>query len=105
MTAGSGGYADTGTAARFYFCGKASKAERCGSKHPTIKPLRLLQWLVQLVTPPGSMVLDPFAGAGTTGIAAHQTGRNAILIEREPEYLPGINNRVAELINKSNLEV
>ena len=56
---------DSGSAARFFYCAKAAMAERAGSKHPTIKPIKLMQWLVRLITPPGGLVLDPFAGAGT----------------------------------------
>jgi site-specific DNA-methyltransferase (adenine-specific) len=81
---------DSGTAARFFYCAKAGKAYRAGSKHPTIKPVALMRWLVRLVTPPGGVVLDPFAGSGTTGAAALAEGRDAILIEREPEYMADI---------------
>jgi site-specific DNA-methyltransferase (adenine-specific) len=88
-----GGFDDTGTAARFFYCGKATKADRAGSTHPTVKPIKLLQWLVRLVTPPGGTVLDPFAGSGTTGAAADLEGRNAILIEREAQYVADIERR------------
>ena len=54
--------------------------------HPTIKPIELMRWLVRLVTPAGGLVLDPFAGSGTTGIAAVLEGREFIGIEREAEY-------------------
>ena len=63
-----------GSKARFFYCAKASKAERAGSKHPTIKPLDLMRYLVRLVTPPGGLILDPFAGSGTTGRAAIEEG-------------------------------
>jgi site-specific DNA-methyltransferase (adenine-specific) len=86
---------DTGTAARFYYCAKASAADRCGSKHPTVKPVSLIRWLVRLITPPGGTVLDPFAGSGTTGEAAMLEGRNAVLIEREAEYAADIRRRVS----------
>jgi site-specific DNA-methyltransferase (adenine-specific) len=86
---------DTGTAARFFYCAKAGKADRAGSKHPTIKPISLLRWLVRLVTPPGGTVLDPFAGSGTTGAAALAEGRRAILIEREAEYIADIRRRLS----------
>jgi site-specific DNA-methyltransferase (adenine-specific) len=88
-----GGFDDTGTAARFFYCGKATKADRAGSTHPTVKPIKLLQWLIRLVTPPGGTVLDPFAGSGTTGAAADLEGRNAILIEREAQYVADIKRR------------
>ena len=85
---------DSGSAARFFYCAKASKAERDGSKHPTVKPLALMRYLVRLVTPPGGTVLDPFAGTGTTGEAAAAEGFSAILIEREAEYVADIRRRL-----------
>ncbi len=78
------GYGDSGTAARFFYCAKASKKERRGSKHPTVKPLALMRYLVCLVTPPGGTVLDPFAGSGTTGEAAILEGMGYVLIEKDP---------------------
>jgi site-specific DNA-methyltransferase (adenine-specific) len=88
-------HGDIGTPARFYYCAKASKADRAGSKHPTIKPVSLIRWLVRLITPPGGTVLDPFAGSGTTGEAAQLEGMNAVLIEREAEYAADIRRRVS----------
>lgn len=84
---------DAGSAARFFYCAKAPKSERAGSKHPTVKPLKLIRYLVRLVTPPGGIVLDPFAGTGTAGEAALQEGMRAWLIEREPEYQTDILRR------------
>jgi site-specific DNA-methyltransferase (adenine-specific) len=78
---------DAGSAARFFYCAKAGARDRLGSRHPTVKPVSLMQWLVRLVTPPDGVVLDPFAGSGTTGEAAWREGMRAILIEREPEYI------------------
>lgn len=89
-----GGYMDSGSAARFFFSAKADSDDRLGSKHPTVKPVDLMQWLCRLVTPPGGTVLDPFAGTGTTGEAAWREGFNAVLIEREPEYLADIARRM-----------
>jgi site-specific DNA-methyltransferase (adenine-specific) len=88
------GFGDTGTAARFFYCAKAGKADRGGSKHPTVKPIALMRWLVRLVTPPSGLVLDPFAGSGTTGVAALAEGRRVILIEREAEYIADIRRRL-----------
>ena len=85
---------DAGSAARFFYTAKADADDRLGSKHPTVKPLDLMQYLVRLVTPPGGTVLDPFAGTGTTGEAAWREGFNAILIEREPEYQNDIRRRM-----------
>ena len=55
--------------------------------HPTVKPIALMEWLVTLVTPPGGVVLDPFMGSGTTGVAAARKGFRFVGIEREDEYL------------------
>jgi DNA modification methylase len=97
---GGGSYeprGDSGSAARFFYTAKADADDRLGSKHPTVKPLDLMQWLVRLVTPPGGgLVLDPFAGTGTTGEAAWREGLRAILIEREPEYQNDIRRRMAQ---------
>lgn len=85
---------DTGTAARFFYSAKASAADRAGSKHPTVKPVSLMRYLVRLITPPGGTVLDPFAGSGTTGEAAMREGFSAVLIEREAEYVEDIERRL-----------
>ena len=85
---------DSGTAARFFYCAKASRSERCGSRHPTVKPVRLLEWLVKLVTPPGGTVLDPFAGTGSTGQAAMNLGFDCILIEQDETYVADIRRRL-----------
>ncbi len=77
-----------GSAARFYFCAKASKADRMiGNAHPTVKPTALMRYLVRLVTPPGGMVLDPFCGSGSTGKAAALEGLGFIGIEKEASYV------------------
>lgn len=75
-----------GSAARFFYCAKASKDERRGSKHPTVKPLDLMRYLVRMVTPVGATVLDPFAGSGTTIEAAMREHCRCIGIERGQEY-------------------
>ena len=86
---------DSGSAARFFYTAKADSDDRIGSKHPTVKPVDLMQWLVRLVTPPQGMVLDLFAGTGTTGEAAWREGMSATLIEREEEYQADIRRRMA----------
>jgi site-specific DNA-methyltransferase (adenine-specific) len=88
-------YTDNGSSARFFFSAKAGAQDRWGSKHPTVKPVELMKWLVALVTPPGGTVLDPFAGSGTTAVAAMATGRNAILIEQSADYVADIRERLA----------
>jgi DNA modification methylase len=86
---------DSGSAARFFYCAKASRAERAGSIHPTIKPLALMQYLIKLVTPPKGIVLDPFAGSGTTLVAAKMLGNKYIGIEREEAYLSIAAHRIS----------
>jgi hypothetical protein len=87
-------YADSGSAARFFYCAKADSDDRAWSKHPTVKPLDLIRWLSRLITPPGGHVLDLFAGSGTTGEAARLEGFDVTLIERELEYIADINRRL-----------
>lgn len=80
--------AGTGSAARFFYCAKASKRDRDeGNVHPTVKPTDLMAYLCRLVTPPGGAVLDPFMGSGSTGKAAVREGFRFIGIEREADYL------------------
>ncbi len=81
--------------ARFFYAGKAGPLDRWGTRHPTVKPVDLMRWLVRLVTPPGGLVLDPFAGSGNTGIACFAEGLEALLIEREAEYVADIRERIA----------
>jgi len=127
--AGDPGYGDEGSAARFFYCAKASQAERNagledsepkwidetrkpnsiggnnprnrGARadmnfHPTVKPLKLMQYLVRLTkTPTGGIVLDPFMGSGTTGCACALEGREFIGIEKEAEYVEIAEKRIA----------
>jgi DNA modification methylase len=82
------GYGDSGSAARFFYCPKASKADRdADNNHPTVKPTALMRYLCRLVTPPRGIVLDPFMGSGSTGKAAILEGFQFIGIEREEEYI------------------
>ena len=113
-------YADSGSAARFFYCAKASKRERnigCEGLeltrhadrnidngvggdnprnrtntpkqnfHPTVKPIALMEYLVKLVSREGQVVLDPFMGSGTTGMACKKLNRDFIGIEMMPEYM------------------
>lgn len=103
MSATGAEYSDAGGPSRFFptfrFEAKAGGDERLaidGVKHPTVKPLALMRWLVRLATPKGGTVLEPFAGSGTTLEAALLEGFNAIGIEREAEYLPLIESRVTK---------
>ena len=110
------GHNDQGSAARFFYCAKASKADRdeglegfqekarptMGSgiggqpnqqaannrnHHPTVKPTSLMRYLCRLVTQPGGTILDPFMGSGSTGKAAKLEGFNFVGIEIDPDYL------------------
>ena len=75
---------DSGSAARFFYVAKASKAERGeGNNHPTVKPLKLMRYLCRLVTPPGGTVLDCYVGSGTTGVAAQIEGFEFIGIDKD----------------------
>ena len=86
---------DEGSAARYFYCAKPSKAEKGDTSHVTVKPVALMRYLVKLVTPAGGLVLDPFGGSGTTGIAAREEGFRSILMERDPTYAEDIRRRVA----------
>jgi DNA modification methylase len=94
---------------RLFFCAKATKREReAGCEHlplrrdeifsggaprlrrnihPTVKPLELMRWLARLVVPAGGLVLDPFAGSGSTGVGAVMEGRTFLGLEREGDYV------------------
>lgn len=126
MTRTGAEYNDRGGPSRFFYCAKASRAEReagldtlpvrrfaqsgggqtdaagdgdrygdslglnrvktVRNHHPTVKPVALMRWLVRLVTPPGGLVLDPFAGSGTTGIACALEGCRFVGIDQDAEY-------------------
>lgn len=78
-----------------FYVPKAGKADRAGGAHPTVKPIALMQQLIRRVTPPGGgIVLDPFAGSGTTGQAARNEGVNAILMENHKDYASFIRRRL-----------
>lgn len=110
------GFGDTGGASRFFYVAKTSTRERNEglssrkakkvndgrqteidnpfqrgeterlNTHPTVKPIKLMTYLCRLITPPNGVVLDPFMGSGSTGLAAIKEGFRFIGIEREPEY-------------------
>ena len=93
----------TGGASRFFYCPKASRAERdCGLRthsraagsearepindYETVRPVELMGWLVRLAAPPDGVVLDPFAGSGSTGVACLLEGRSLGGIEQHAKY-------------------
>lgn len=81
-------FGDSGGASRFFYTAKASRSERGeGNDHPTVKPLKLMQYLLTLLsTPTGGRVLDPFAGSGSTLLAAKLLGRPAMGIELDEHF-------------------
>lgn len=84
-----------GSAARFFYCAKPSRRERGeGNTHPTVKALSLMRWLVRLVTRKGGLVLDPFMGSGTTGVACAVEGMRFVGCEKEPEYFEIAKRRI-----------
>ena len=106
-------HGSTGTAARYfkqlpfdpetvnsvYYQAKASTKDRSSNGvveniHPTVKSTALMEYFIKLITPPNGMVLDPFSGSGTTGVAAKNLGFNYTLIERQQEYIEIINQRL-----------
>jgi site-specific DNA-methyltransferase (adenine-specific) len=97
---------DEGGASRFFpvfrYEAKAATSERPrledGTAHPTVKPVDLMAWLVRLVTPPGGLVLDPFAGSGTTAEACIVEGFRCILIEQDPKSAELIKTRLSKPI-------
>jgi DNA modification methylase len=109
--------ADVRGASRFYYCAKASRGERNAglsepqggsasrllvNNHPTVKPIRLLRWIVRLVTPPEGIVLDVFTGSGTTGCAAVLEGFGFIGIERDASYVDIARRRIRYWADQSS---
>jgi len=121
------------SAARFFYCAKASKGEReaglealpervkafngqsgessqdmkpveerfttkARNYHPTVKPIALMRYLCRLITPPNGLILDPFCGSGTTGVAADREGFRSVLIELSGDY-----SQIAHLRNEYEL--
>lgn len=116
---------DGGSAARFFYCAKPSVSEKEAgleelqdstlnrvnsgglendpkwapktrkNNHPTVKPVKLMQYLCRLITPPGGTVLDPFMGSGTTGMAAVSEGFDFLGIELDEHYLEIARARIA----------
>jgi len=140
-------YGDSGSASRYFYCAKASKAERNkglegfeekehrggggranegydendpeqqrlkkaaaaygavkvkrANSHPTVKPIKLMQYLCRLITPKDGTVLDPYMGSGSTGIGAKLEGFNFIGIEKEEEYCKIAKARINRLRQKT----
>lgn len=84
---------DEGSAARFFYSAKATAEDKAGSGHPTVRPIKLMAYYCRLVTPPGGIVLDPFAGSGTTLVAAQREGFRVVGCEREDVFVEAICRR------------
>jgi site-specific DNA-methyltransferase (adenine-specific) len=126
-------YRDKGSAARYFYCAKTSRSERnegldhlpdgapqrwnkagewtddttpSKNHHPTVKPVELMKYLCRLVTPKDRIVLDPFMGSGSTGVAALAEGFYFIGIEKEEEYFDIACARLQHFVDnqKTNLE-
>lgn len=97
------GYGDSGSAARFFYCAKASKQDRDDDNtHPTVKPTPLMRYLCRLITPPNGTILDPFMGSGSTGKAALIESFNFIGIELNPHYASIALNRIQHALKNLN---
>jgi len=97
---------EIGGASRFFYCAKTSKSERNAgldkpSCHPTVKPKKLMSYLINMITPPSGLVLDPFMGSGSTGVACAENGFEFIGIEKELEYFQIAEKRIAHAVENS----
>lgn len=104
MTHTGAEYSDTGGASRFFYVAKAAKSERnrgviAKNDHPTVKPVALMEYLVRLITPARGLVLDPFAGSGTTGVAAVRLGFDFVGIDQDAHYLDIAEQRIRSAAN------
>ena len=103
-------YGDGGGASRFFYCPKTSKSERNAgldsqNHHPTVKPVKLMEYLIKLITPPNGIVLDPFMGSGSTGIAARSLGFRFVGIEKEKEYCEIAEKRISHIQGEKQLSI
>ena len=137
----AGTYGDNGSAARFFYCAKASPSERnfgcenlpqcspgectdrkdgavglnspragagrtTGAKnnHPTVKPIALMRYLCRLITPPNGLIVDPFCGSGSTGVAGLQEGFQFIGFEKEQSYFDAAEKRIKKAQGQGKIE-
>lgn len=88
---------DSGGASRFFYVAKASKSDKgADNSHPTVKSTALMSYLIKLITPPDGLVLDPFMGSGSTGVAAKREGFEFVGVEQEQTYFEIAKQRLAE---------
>ena len=107
---GNSFYGDSGSAARFFYCAKATEHERNEglplsfiNTHPTVKPVALMRYITRLITPPGGIVLDPYVGSGSTVIASFIEGFNFIACDNDQQSFNIATQRVAAHRNKPSL--
>ena len=93
-------------ASQFFYVAKPTPKERdaglsAGTKntHPTVKPIGLLRYLIRLITPPGGLVMDMFAGSGSVGVGAAFEGMRHLAIELTTDFMPLIISRVTAAYN------
>lgn len=99
---GVGNYLDDVDSASGKFGSEKAPAQ---NHHPTVKPIKLMRYLIRMITPKGGVVLDPFTGSGTTGVAAIEEGMKFLGIEREPEYTQIAEKRIYHAIPKFKKQV
>jgi len=76
------------------WCQTHNQTTQVGNNHPTVKPVALMRYLIQLVTPNNSVVLDPFMGSGSTGMAACELGHTFVGIDQDPRYVQIAHKRI-----------
>lgn len=81
-------------------CGVTSKKEKLGKGHPTQKPIEVIEWLINRLTNINDLILDPFMGSGTTGVACMNTNRRFIGIELDKDYFNMTKERILNKVNK-----
>lgn len=79
--------------------------DRDTSRHPTAKPVNLMRWLIRAYTKPGDLVVDPFAGSGSTAVAAALEGRRCLAVERDPQWADAARRRVRTVLENPGLDV
>tara|TARA_R100001082_G_scaffold12297_1_gene6553 strand:+ start:234 stop:1040 length:807 start_codon:yes stop_codon:yes gene_type:complete len=88
----------------YFYCAKADVNDRNKyNTHPTVKPVKLMEYLIRLVCNKGSLILDPFMGSGTTGKAALQQGMDFIGIEQNAKYIKIAKKRLNKVAYQQDL--
>lgn len=83
--------------------GRNPEQTKVKNNHPTVKPIKLMEYLIKLVTKEGAVVLDPFIGSGTTAIACIKLNRKFIGIEKEEEYVKIAEARIKPFMEQKKL--